>query len=358
MAEKGFFDNLVNDFCRDLELKGAIEASRDENGKIDVAKATGISMGLCHTSDDDIVMLGAMLGAEGAFDEDPEEDYEDAFEYLQTPPQAYSLSSKNNKKKLFEKITEFDYIKQKKSMNFEHRVLSTAVIFSIIVLTIFMIRLTNNAPEYSLVYLIMYGIILASLIYAITDSIKSHKEDLNKLEYRRTCSVYAEKTAEEKENIQAILKEVFDSYDDTYHPAEATHNPDYINIFILGICITAISDSESGKAKQAALFDACVEFTGIDKGLTGNIVFLSGEDDCKTTLSKFVGSLFGAYIFAADALKKRPKYKVLISAVCKLLTTIGNALSLYYPQNSFTESAVKAAVKTYINEARKTINNK
>lgn len=358
MAEKGFFDNLVNDFCRDLELKGAIETSRDENGKIDIAKATGISMGLGHTSDDDIVMLGAMLGAEGAFDDDYEEDYQDSIDYPQSPSHTYSLSNKKKKKKLFEKTTELDYIKQKKRANFEHRFLSTAVIFAIIVFTIFLIQLTNNAPEYSLLYLIMYGIILASLIYAITDSIKSHKEDLKKLEYRRSCSRYAEKIQEEKENIQGILKSVFDKYDDTYHPSETTHNPDYINIFILGMCITAISNSEHEKEQQSALFDACVEFTGIDKGLTGNMIFLNSKDDCKTIFSKFVGSLFGAYIFAADALEKRPKYKVLISAVCKLLMTIGNALSLYYPQNTFSETAVKSVVKTYINEAQKTIKNK
>ena len=44
MAEKGFFEGLLEDFCKHLEMKGAIEASRDESGKIDVAKATGIIM--------------------------------------------------------------------------------------------------------------------------------------------------------------------------------------------------------------------------------------------------------------------------------------------------------------------------
>lgn len=68
--EKGFFDSLVDDFCRDIELRGAIEAARDENGEVDKWAATGMAMGLGHTSDDDIAMLAAMLGAEGAFDDD------------------------------------------------------------------------------------------------------------------------------------------------------------------------------------------------------------------------------------------------------------------------------------------------
>lgn len=73
----GFFDDLAKDFCRHLEMKGAIEASRDEDGKIDVAKATGISMGLGNTSLDDMAVMGSMLGAEGAFDDDITTDYID-----------------------------------------------------------------------------------------------------------------------------------------------------------------------------------------------------------------------------------------------------------------------------------------
>lgn len=68
--QKGFFDQMLEDFSRNARLKAIVEASRDENGKIDVAKATGISMGLGNTSSQDIAMLGAILGAEGAFDDD------------------------------------------------------------------------------------------------------------------------------------------------------------------------------------------------------------------------------------------------------------------------------------------------
>ena len=74
--EKGFFDGLVEDFVSTMEMKAAIEASRDKNGKIDVAKATGISMGLGHMSDSDIAMMGALLGAEGAFDDDDDTNFD------------------------------------------------------------------------------------------------------------------------------------------------------------------------------------------------------------------------------------------------------------------------------------------
>lgn len=68
--QKGFFDQLIEDAAKNTRMKAIVESSRDENGKIDIAKATGISLGLGNTSDRDIAMLGAILGSEGAFDDD------------------------------------------------------------------------------------------------------------------------------------------------------------------------------------------------------------------------------------------------------------------------------------------------
>ena len=41
-----------------------------ENGKVDKWAATGLAMGLGHTSDDEMATLAGFLGAEGAFDDD------------------------------------------------------------------------------------------------------------------------------------------------------------------------------------------------------------------------------------------------------------------------------------------------
>lgn len=68
--EKGFMDWLVEDICNTIEIKGAVEATRDENGKVDKWAATGLAMGLGHTSDDEMATLAGFLGAEGAFDDD------------------------------------------------------------------------------------------------------------------------------------------------------------------------------------------------------------------------------------------------------------------------------------------------
>ncbi len=66
----GFFDDLVEDFAKTYEMQRIIEFSKDENGKVDKAKATGIALGLGHTSLEDAALFGAMLGEAGAFDED------------------------------------------------------------------------------------------------------------------------------------------------------------------------------------------------------------------------------------------------------------------------------------------------
>ena len=67
--EQGLMDWLVEDICNTIEIKGAVEATRDENGKVDKWAATGLAMGLGHTSDDEMATLAGFLGAEGAFDD-------------------------------------------------------------------------------------------------------------------------------------------------------------------------------------------------------------------------------------------------------------------------------------------------
>lgn len=78
---QGYFDWLVEDMVNTIEIKNAVEASRDENGKVDKWKATGLSMGLGHTSDDEMATLESFLAAECAFNDETAgraEDYDDS----------------------------------------------------------------------------------------------------------------------------------------------------------------------------------------------------------------------------------------------------------------------------------------
>lgn len=67
MAE-GFFEGLI----KDIALGAAVEASKDKKGKPDPYKAAGMAAGMGNFSFEDQMRLGAMLGAQGAFDDDKE----------------------------------------------------------------------------------------------------------------------------------------------------------------------------------------------------------------------------------------------------------------------------------------------
>ncbi len=62
----GFLDELV----KNAALWSAVQASKDENGNPDPYKAVGIAAGMGKFSLSDRARLGAMLGSQGAFDED------------------------------------------------------------------------------------------------------------------------------------------------------------------------------------------------------------------------------------------------------------------------------------------------
>jgi len=64
----GFWDWMIEDLANTIEIKGAVEASRDENGKVNKWKAIGLSLGLGHTSDDEIATLAGLIEAENTFD--------------------------------------------------------------------------------------------------------------------------------------------------------------------------------------------------------------------------------------------------------------------------------------------------
>lgn len=61
---KGFIESIL----QDILLAGAVEASRNKDGKPDPYKAAGIATGFGRSSLEDQMRLATMLGAEGAFD--------------------------------------------------------------------------------------------------------------------------------------------------------------------------------------------------------------------------------------------------------------------------------------------------
>ena len=65
----GFFDDLG----KSITYQGMIEASKDKNGKPDKWKVAGMAAGMGLNSSQ-LATLGAMLGAQGGFDDDKDKD--------------------------------------------------------------------------------------------------------------------------------------------------------------------------------------------------------------------------------------------------------------------------------------------
>lgn len=76
----GFFDDLA----KNAALWGAVQASKDKNRKPDPYKAAGIAAGMGNFSFSDRLRLGAMLGSQGAFDTNTDDDYSAASGYSGT----------------------------------------------------------------------------------------------------------------------------------------------------------------------------------------------------------------------------------------------------------------------------------
>lgn len=70
-SSKGAFDSFLDS----LALNAAVQLSRNAKGKPDPYAAAGIAHGMKGgMSDWEMAQLGAMLGAQGAFDDDPDDD--------------------------------------------------------------------------------------------------------------------------------------------------------------------------------------------------------------------------------------------------------------------------------------------
>lgn len=196
--EKGFFDELVEDFVSTMEMKAAIEASRDENGRIDIAKATGISMGLGHTSDNDIAMMGALLGAEGAFDEDDNTDFDDSDDDFisSTPIPHYTIPAAQTPKPM----TEWDYEGKKAGILAEKKYLMCASVVALCFVTVFFLYMMGTNSGGSGAYWFLMFIIDGLLGYTMYYVSRTRNQALADLEnrYRQSKRMEEEKKKSEQ----------------------------------------------------------------------------------------------------------------------------------------------------------------
>ena len=191
--EQSLMDWLVEDICNTIELKGAVEATRDENGKVDKWAATGLAMGLGHTSDDEMATLAGILGAEGAFDDDDDSldddigdiDYDDDVPISTVTPALvkYTPAPAN----------EAEYEQKKKDIISEKSFIVIACIAAICILTVVFLSAMGSYPDGAAVYFVALIVCDASLVYAIKNASDTRERELSALEARYNESVRKKK---------------------------------------------------------------------------------------------------------------------------------------------------------------------
>lgn len=310
--EKGFFDGLVDDFCRDLELKAAIEASRDENGNVDKWAATGAAFGLGHTSDDDIAMLGAMLGAEGAFDPDKSKNSDLTY--------SSSLNSKSsNRSETTCCMSETEYEQKKRDIVDSAR--ASIGIIAVVAVVIFIAMLLGVAAESGVSSVVCIGFLIVALWGIWYFSNQKHTQ-LQRLEAQ-----YAE-----SRNVQAQVASVKDTYDSlknycgtndlcdvltlVYKKANRimdtsdmvcgiripTYDRGVITALLNSILYFTIKECELSTNQKSALYDLAASRCGTNMkgGFTGDLLFLKYDREIDESMCSVLNEVLAMITVAAS----------------------------------------------------------
>lgn len=188
--EKGAPDSFMSILKRDMMMKGAIELSRDKNGKIDVNKANGISLGYGYTSAGDIARMGAMLGAEGAFDDNRR----GGGGYHGVPASAGSGSYNRPDPPASVTIGATEYTEKKRGIRAENIFIIATCAVALCFLTFVYVFMMITSPDEAVVYIYMTALAHTSFVFAVFWVTRSGKQQLSDLEdeYRRSEQIKAQ----------------------------------------------------------------------------------------------------------------------------------------------------------------------
>ena len=200
--EKSLFDATLDDITAALEIDLALKASRDRNGKADKWKATGIAMGMGHTSDFDIAMMGAMLGAEGAFDDDTDSFGGNSYGVSTpiTPAKDYTRSSFRTE----HTMTEEEYESKKADIIANKKSIIAVSVFAMCLFTFLFFYIMVSCPESCGACVLLMTVSDALLGYSIYRASQSRKRELALLENEYRISKQREE--EKKKAAQAKKK--------------------------------------------------------------------------------------------------------------------------------------------------------
>ena len=365
--EQGFMDWLVEDICNTIEIKGAVEATRDENGKVDKWAATGLAMGLGHTSDDEMATLAGFLGAEGAFDDDDDtisNDYENIPASTVAP--TFRASTTNC-------ISETEYENKKKNIISEKRIITGMCIFALCLFTILLFSAMSSYPDGAAVYFLMILVIDSSLVYGIINTSKARERELSFIEQEYTESQKRRKQEEEsKRKKEAAKKEyealrnyagttnlceakklmsqkaekLFNEADKACNFDELTYNPGIIENLLTFIFYITINGLKITPKQKSATFFFSTNWCCVHSDFTGDMLFVEQQNDLSDTIQK---ALDETYTLITVAVHKSGQTGVDIDftkTLCSLMILLGEEFDKQYGIREFGASGALVILET------------
>lgn len=358
--EKGILDEFVEGICTDIEMQGAIEASRDENGKIDITKATAISMGLGHTSDDDIAEMAGLLGVNGAFDEDSDDDFDNDIDYEILP------TSSNNYQPISSScraMSENEY--QNRLNSIKSSAKTGYILIGIAMLGILLspLLMTDTDSTSTLAFVFIFG--LAILGWGLFKVHQTKERDTEKLEkeYYESKHKEEEKNKADNEYIKAneeiskykahassdsvsaaikrldeqmrlIHRIIFDDKDDSIYF-------DTLDWFLNSIIYETIEKCSLSPKDRAYVFDIAMSYTGNPKDIDGAYLFLDWHKDYIKTLKDNFTVTVSSVIRNAEKTGEDNFIEIFESTLCTVMVLLGEKIDTKYDHSYFGKTAVE-----------------
>lgn len=377
--EKGFFDGLVEDFAASLEMKAAIEDSRDENGKVDKWKATGLAMGLGHTSDDDIAMMGALLGAEGAFDDEEDTNF-DSFDDFgddvipNAPVPHYTAPNTQTVKPM----TEWDYESKKAEILAEKKYIIVIAVVGLFLFTAPFLYMIGSQPNYTGVYLLLMGVLDISFLIAILNTTQARERELTTLEnqYRESKRIEEEKKKAQQahdelknyagtQDIATIvhlitqkMKHLYDSADQVCDVTEPSFYPDFVPSLLSGLIYLAAKNCDLTTTAKDSLYDFTLSKAGIESACTGEMLFPECPAELDTMLKKLVNEIFTGVTVAAHKSGNPRGDMDLTKTVCSLMIILSDIIKHDTSYAGFEKAAVSVTLKEAEKAAQRVIDER
>lgn len=374
--EQGFMDWLVEDIANTIEIKGAVEATRDENGKVDKWAATGLAMGLGHTSDDEMATLAGFLGAEGAFDNDNDNisnDFDDIFVPITTS--RYTTGTVSY-------MSEAEYERKKQDANSNFKISIWLIAIAAIGIFIGLISgIGEDSDSFGIVCLVAFAVLGWGVYY----SYNQKNQNLEKIEkeYSESCKMKKQEEAKRKQQevakkefevlrnyagttdfctaINSVFKKaksLFDEADKACDINEPSYNRVIIENLLTFILYFAIKDCKITSKQKSATFDLAMCWCCIHSDFTGDMLFLEHHSDLTETLQKALDEIYSLITVAVHKSDQTGADMDFTKTLCSMMILLGEEFDKQFTPKGLGASGVHIILETARRAAQRVIDER